>query len=128
MNPETLRYTRDHEWIGAEEGRYVVGITDHAQEQLGDITYIELPAVGREVKAHDAVAAVESVKAASDVYAPVAGRIAAVNAALESQPELVNQEPYGKGWFFKLDGVDAAEINALMDAAAYAAYLETLEH
>lgn len=128
MNPESLRYTKDHEWIGPEGALYVVGITDHAQEQLGDITYIELPAVGREVKAHDAVAAVESVKAASDVYAPVGGRIASVNASLEAQPELVNQEPYGQGWFFKLDGVNAAEVNALMDAAAYAAYLETLEH
>jgi len=124
MNPEALRYTKDHEWIGEEGGVYVVGITDHAQDQLGDITYVELPGEGDEVSAHQEVATVESVKAASDVYAPVAGKVAAVNEALETEPELVNKDPYGAGWFFKLEGVDAAALNDLMDAAAYKQYVE----
>ncbi|HPO15193.1 MAG TPA: glycine cleavage system protein GcvH [Candidatus Hydrogenedentes bacterium] len=125
MNPSELRYTEDHEWIGREGDVYVVGITDFAQDQLGDITFIELPAVGRAVKKHEETAAVESVKAAGDVYAPVAGTVTAVNEALEREPELVNQDPFGKGWFFKLGDVDAAQLEELMDAAAYTKFLET---
>lgn len=124
MNPDALRYTKDHEWIGEEDGVYVVGITDHAQELLGDITYVELPDEGREVGAHEEVATVESVKAASDVYAPVAGTVCAANDALDAEPELVNKEPYGAGWFFKLSGVDAAAVSELMDAAAYKQFVE----
>lgn len=124
MNPSELKYTEDHEWIGPEGNVHVVGITDFAQDQLGDITFVELPRVGREVKQHEETAAVESVKAASDVYAPAAGKVVAVNQTLETQPELVNQDPYGQGWFFKLGNVDPAQVGNLMDAASYKDFLE----
>lgn len=127
MRPEELKYTKDHEWIGEDGGLYVVGITDHAQDLLGDITYVELPEAGRAVAAHEETALVESVKAASDVYAPVAGTVAEVNEALGAQPELVNKDPYGAGWFFKLSGVNAAEVAKLMDAPAYDAFLKEQE-
>ncbi len=126
MYPEELRYTKDHEWIRKEGDVYVVGITAHAAEQLGDITYVELPEVGAEVDEGDAAGAVESVKAASDIYAPVGGHIVALNEALEAQPELVNESPYEEGWFFKLESVDTAEVETLMDNAAYEAYLGEL--
>ncbi|MBX3177859.1 MAG: glycine cleavage system protein GcvH [Candidatus Hydrogenedentes bacterium] len=126
MNPDDLRYTEEHEWIGELGGQYFVGITDYAQAQLGDITYIELPEVGREVEAGEEVAAVESVKAASDIYAPVSGTVVEINEALESRPELVNKAPYGGGWFFKLEEVDATEFDALMDISAYRAFVESL--
>ncbi len=125
MNPDTLRYTEEHEWIGELNGQYVVGITDFAQSQLGDITYVELPAVGRSVEVAEEVAVVESVKAASDIYAPISGKIAEINEALDAQPELINKDPLGEGWFFKLDGVDVAELDALMDVSAYRTYVET---
>lgn len=124
MNPESLRYTKDHEWVGKEGDLYVVGISDHAQGQLGDVTYVELPEVGRVVAQHEETAVVESVKAASDIYAPVGGTVAAVNSALDDDPSAVNSAPYGAGWFFKLSGVDASEVDALMDAAAYAKFVE----
>ena len=124
MNPSELRYTEDHEWIGRDGEAYAVGITDFAQDQLGDITFVELPGVGRVVQRHEETAAVESVKAAGDVYAPVAGTVVAVNDALEREPELVNQDPFGAGWFFKLGQVDEAQVNELMDAAAYKKFLE----
>lgn len=127
MDPKTLKYTKDHEWIGKDGGLYVVGITDHAQDLLGDITYVELPDVGRALAAHEEAALVESVKAASDVYAPVAGTVVEINEALGAQPELVNKEPYGMGWFLKLSGVDAAEVDKLMDAEAYEAFLKEQE-
>lgn len=127
MNPESLKYTKDHEWVGEADGVYVVGITDHAQDLLGDITYVELPEVGTEVESGEELAVVESVKAASDVYAPVGGTVAAVNEALEDAPETVNQAPYGDGWFFKMSGVNAAELEELMDAAAYAEFVAAEE-
>lgn len=127
MDPKKLRYTKDHEWIGRDGDLYAVGITDYAQDQLGDVTYVELPEAGRKVAAEEETAVVESVKAASDVYAPVAGTVAAVNEALEARPELVNQDPYGEGWFFKLRDVKASEVEALMDASEYDAFLATLE-
>jgi len=127
MNPEELQYTEEHEWVGREGGVHVIGITDFAQQQLGDITYVELPEVGRSVEQNEDTAVVESVKAASDVYAPAAGRVCAVNEALESTPELVNQDPYGQGWFFKLEGVDPGQLGGLMDAAAYRKFLEDIE-
>ena len=127
MNPEHLKYTKDHEWIGEIDGVYAVGITGHAQEQLGDITFVELPVVDTEVEPGVPVVTIESVKAASDVYAPAAGKLCAVNEDLESQPELVNQSPYEDGWLFKLEGVDASALDTLMDAAAYEAYLKELE-
>lgn len=119
MFPEDCKYTKDHEWVRESDGVWTVGITAYAAEQLGDVTYVELPEVGAEFKQGDTVSAVESVKAASDVYAPAGGRIAAVNEALENQPELVNQSPHDDGWFFKLDGVNSAELETLMDAEAY---------
>lgn len=126
MNPELLKYTKDHEWIGEDGGYYAVGITDYAQEQLGDITYIELPEVDRKVKQKEEVATIESVKAASDIYSPVAGVIIAINEDLEVQPELANQDPYDKGWFFKLDEINKSQFNALMDYNAYQKYIAEL--
>ena len=125
MNPENLRYTEEHEWIGELNGQYVVGITDFAQSQLGDITYVELPEVGRVIEASEEAAVVESVKAASDIYAPVSGKISEINDALESRPELVNKDPFGEGWFFKLAGVDIVEFDALMDISAYRTFVES---
>ena len=121
-----LRFTKDHEWIRLEGDVATVGITDHAQTALGDVVFVDLPEAGRDVTEGEAIAAVESVKAASDVYAPVAGRVVESNAALAENPALVNSDPTGEGWFFKLEGVDAATVAALMDEAAYAAFLETV--
>ena len=127
MYPDDVFFTKEHEWIREEDGEFFVGITSHAAESLGDVTYVELPEVGAEVTQGAAVATVESIKAASDVYAPASGRVAAVNAALEGAPELVNQDPYGDGWFFSLESVDGSELGALMDAVAYAAFVEELD-
>jgi glycine cleavage system H protein len=122
--PET-RYTKDHEWVRLEGDAMVVGITDHAQNALGDLVFVDLPEPGREVAAGEACAVVESVKAASDVYAPLAGRVAEVNAALAEDPGQINRDPAGEGWLFRLEGVDRAEFDALMDAAAYQALVES---
>ena len=121
-----LRFTKDHEWIRLEGDVATVGITDHAQTALGDVVFVDLPEAGRDVTEGEAIAVVESVKAASDVYAPVAGRVVESNAALAENPALVNTAPTGEGWFFKLEGVDAATVAALIDEAAYAAFLETV--
>jgi glycine cleavage system H protein len=119
--PANLRYTASHEWVRTEaDGTLTVGITDHAQAALGDLVYIELPAVGRKLAAGDACAVVESVKAASDVYAPVAGEIVAVNDALAGAPESVNEDAYA-AWLFKLKPATGAAAGALLDAAAYSA-------
>jgi glycine cleavage system H protein len=118
------RFTRDHEWIRAEDGIGTVGISGHAQEQLGDIVYVELPEIGRKAAKGEAVAVVESVKAASDVYAPVAGEVIEVNAETAAKPALVNEDAEGQAWFFKLRIADAAELDALMDRAAYEAFLK----
>lgn len=115
-NPTNLKYAASHEWL-AENG--TVGITDHAQEALGDVVYVELPEVGREVKAGEAVAVVESVKTASDIYAPVDGKVVAVNEKLQDNPELVNSGAFGDGWLFKLEVTGSSD--DLMDAAAYEA-------
>ncbi|ROR34646.1 glycine cleavage system protein GcvH [Inmirania thermothiophila] len=126
--PAQLRYTRSHEWVRIEDdGSVVVGITDHAQEQLGDLVFVELPEVGRRVAAGEDCAVVESVKAASDVYAPVAGEVAEVNGELEGSPELVNQDPYGRGWLFRLRDADLGSAE-LLDAEAYRAHVESEEH
>lgn len=123
MYPSDLKYTKDHEWIRAEGGVYTAGITAFAAEQLGDVTFVELPKPGAKAAQGDAIAAVESVKAASDVYAPAGGTVCAANDELASAPELVNQDPYGRGWFFKLDNVDAAELDSLLSAAEYEAHV-----
>ncbi len=128
MFPDNLKYTEDHEWVREEGGACTVGITAFAAEQLGDVTYVELPEVGAAFKKGDEAATVESVKAASDVYAPVAGHVIETNAELEARPELVNESPYDKGWFFKLDDFDPAQLRGLMNAAAYAKFVEEQGH
>jgi glycine cleavage system H protein len=120
------RYTKDHEWVRLDGGLAVVGITDHAQEALGDIVFVELPEPGREVAEGEACAVVESVKAASDVYSPLAGRVAETNQAIVDDPALVNREAASGAWFFKLALADEKALAALMDEAAYKAFLETL--
>ena len=118
--PQQLKYTDDHEWVRAEaDGSIVIGVTDHAQHQLGELVYVELPDAGRTVARGDAMAVVESTKAASDVYAPLAGVVVQGNPALASQPELVNTDPYGEGWLLRLRPSDAADLAALLDSAAY---------
>ena len=124
MNPNDLKYTEQHEWLGEENGVCTVGITAYAAEQLGDVTYIELPDVGAEMAQGAEIATVESVKAASEIYAPISGRVAAVNTALEEEPGLVNESPFDKGWLFKLDNVDTSQMDSLMDAAAYGRFIE----
>ena len=120
------KFTKDHEWVRLEGGVATVGITDHAQNALGDVVFVDLPEVGREVAAGEAVAVVESVKAASDVYAPIAGKIVEVNAGLADNPGTINSAPTTDGWFFRIEPADVAEVAALMDEAAYAAYVDTL--
>ncbi|MBQ1784439.1 MAG: glycine cleavage system protein GcvH [Gammaproteobacteria bacterium] len=118
--PKDLKYTTTHEWVRKEEdGTYTVGITDHAQGLLGDMVFVDLPEVGSGVTAGDDVAVVESVKAASDVYTPLTGEIVEVNEALENAPELVNAEPYGDGWLYRIKAEDADELLELLDAASY---------
>ena len=119
------RFTKDHEWVRLEDGIAVVGITDHAQDALGDIVFVELPEPGREVEEGEACAVVESVKAASDIYAPLAGRVVESNPAIADDPALVNRDPAGDGWFFKIEPADPAAVEALLDEAAYNAFLET---
>lgn len=118
--PNELQYTQTHEWIRLEEdGSIVVGITDHAQAQLGELVFVDLPDIGIKVHASDEICVVESVKAASDVYSPVSGKIIAVNEDLEESPSLVNNDPYGDGWLFKLEPEDPEEFSELLDAESY---------
>ncbi len=119
--PADLRYAKSHEWLKQEsDGTVTIGITDYAQNSLGDITYVQVPKVGTALKAGETFGVVESVKAASDLYAPVAGTVVAVNPALAGAPETVNRAPFGDGWMMKLKPADLAEIAALLDAGAYA--------
>ena len=124
--PNDLYYAKTHEWLKIDEDIATVGITDFAQNQLSDITFVELPDVGREVEAGDEVAVVESVKAASDVFSPVSGTVAEVNAALVKEPERINRDPYGDGWICRLTGCDPNAAHALMSAALYETYLKGL--
>ncbi|MBX9758694.1 MAG: glycine cleavage system protein GcvH [Beijerinckiaceae bacterium] len=123
----TTRYTKDHEYIRVDGDVAIVGITDYAQAQLGDVVFVELPAPGKSFKKGEQAAVVESVKAASEVYAPVSGEIVAVNSDLEGSPALVNEDSIGKGWFVKMRVADQGELGGLMDEAAYADYLKTLD-
>ncbi len=123
MIPKELKYTESHEWVRVEDGVAVVGITDHAQHELGDIVFVELPEIDAEYGAGEAAATVESVKAASDIYSPLSGRVVEVNEALEDSPELVNKSPYGDGWIFKIEISDPSELDALLDADAYAKHI-----
>ena len=126
--PDHLKYTREHEWIEeTDEGIAIVGITDHAQEALGDLVFVELPEMRKDVEAGDVCAVVESVKAASDVYSPVSGNVAEVNIALDEAPELVNTDPYGEGWLFRLTPSSPAEMEELLDAEAYGRVLAEMD-
>jgi len=122
-----IRYSKDHEYIRVEGGEGIVGISDHAQSQLGDVVFAEAPKAGRQVKAGEAVAVVESVKAASDVFAPASGEVVAANAEVEATPGIINEDALGRGWLFRLKLADPSELDALMDESAYAAYLKTLD-
>jgi glycine cleavage system H protein len=117
--PDELKYTKEHEWVRVEGQTAVVGITDHAQQQLGDIVYVELPKVGAAVAQLKPFGTIESVKAASDLYSPLTGKVAAVNGDLEKHPEAINQDPYGRGWMVRLEPADPAEAQKLLDAAQY---------
>jgi glycine cleavage system H protein len=121
--PADLRYATSHEWVRLEGGIATVGISDHAQEELTDVVFVELPTIGRAVDAGDPTAVVESVKAASDIYAPISGEVIEVNPDVEGDPSLVNTDPYGKGWIFKLRVKDAEQVSKLLDAAAYGAQI-----
>ncbi len=122
----SVRYTKDHEYIRIEDDAAVVGITDYAQSQLGDVVFVELPALGKTVAQGEEAAVVESVKAASGVNAPVSGEVVDVNHELEQEPGLVNEDPAGKGWFLKLKLSDAAELDSLLDEEAYEEFVKTL--
>ncbi|HXQ30635.1 MAG TPA: glycine cleavage system protein GcvH [Steroidobacteraceae bacterium] len=123
--PAELRYTKSHEWIKRErDGSVTVGITDHAQHALGDLVFVETPDAGRTLATGEACAVVESVKAASDVYSPLAGLVAAANASLAEAPEKINSDPYGEGWLFRLTPADPGAVDGLLDAGAYARLLE----
>ncbi|HYG70926.1 MAG TPA: glycine cleavage system protein GcvH [Actinomycetota bacterium] len=124
--PDELRYTKDHEWVRDEgDGRVRVGITDFAQDALGDVVYVDVPEVGTEVKANQAFSEVESTKSVSDVFAPVGGTVIERNPLLEERPELVNEQPYGDGWIVVLEVPDASQMDGLMDAAGYRSFVET---
>ena len=127
-NPTDLKYTASHEWVKTEaDGSITIGITEHAQELLGDMVFVEAPAAGRKLNAGEECAVVESVKAAADVYAPVAGEVTAANADLENAPEAINSEPYA-AWIFKMKPDNAADLDALMDATAYQAHVDSEAH
>jgi glycine cleavage system H protein len=127
--PVELKFTKSHEWARLnDDGSVTVGISDNAQDQLGDMVFIEVPEVGQNVTAGDACAVVESVKAASDVYAPIAGEILEVNEDLADSPETVNQDAYGKGWLFRLQPGNAGDMDAMLDSEAYASFLEAEAH
>jgi len=121
-----MKFTEDHEWVRVDGGTATVGITDYAQEQLGDVVFVELPETGATVTQGDDAAVVESVKAASDVQAPVSGKVEAVNDALEAEPGMANEDPEGDGWFFKMTLGDPSELDDLMDADAYKAFVDKL--
>lgn len=127
MEPADRRYTKDHEWAKLDEGLAVVGITDYAQEQLGDIVYVELPQPGDTVEKSQSFGIIESVKAASDLFAPLGGEVVAINEELVDRPELVNQDPYEGGWMVKVQPEDEMQMDDLLTAEEYAAHLETLE-
>ena len=124
MALENLLFSKEHEWVRMEGDTAVIGITDYAQHELGDVVYAELPAVGKELKKSDPAANIESVKAVSDVFAPLSGKIAAVNAKLSNNPELINQEPYGEGWILKLKITQVEELKELLDQKKYEEYLQ----
>jgi glycine cleavage system H protein len=122
--PSDRRYSREHEWVAADGDTGRIGITDYAQDQLGDVVFVQLPEVGLEVVAHASCAEVESTKSVSEIYSPVTGTIASVNEALNDEPERLNRDPYGEGWIFTITIADAGELDTLLDAAAYQRMVE----
>ncbi|MCU0236194.1 MAG: glycine cleavage system protein GcvH [Acidobacteria bacterium] len=124
MAKENLLYSKDHEWVLSAGGAVTIGVTDYAQHELGDVVFVDLPAAGKQLKKGDPAANIESVKAVSDVYAPVTGAITEVNAKLGANPELVNQDPFGEGWIFKMSVNQASELEELMDLKKYEEYLK----
>jgi glycine cleavage system H protein len=122
--PDDLRYSSDHEWVRVEDGKVRLGITDYAQDALGDVVFVEVPAVGRAVAAGESFAEVESTKSVSDIYAPVAGTVVEVNTDLADHPERLNEDPYGEGWIAVIEPGDPASVEGLLDAAAYRALVE----
>ena len=122
--PDDLRYSTDHEWAKLEDGKVRIGITDYAQDALGDVVYVDVPEVGRTVKVNDSFSEVESTKSVSDIFAPIAGTIVEVNEALADAPERLNEDPYGEGWICVIEPTDAGELDALLDADAYRALTE----
>jgi glycine cleavage system H protein len=127
--PKHLKYTKTHEWVDLQkDGTATIGITDHAQDLLGDVVFIDVPSVGKQIKAGGACAVVESVKGASDIYSPIAGEVIEANPALADQPELVNKDAYGTAWILRLTPANAADIDGLLDAAAYAAFIAADAH
>ena len=123
MDPANLKYTKDHEWVRVEGDHGIVGITDYAQKQLGDVVYLELPEVGRKLEPHGSFGTVESVKAVSELFSPVAGEVVEVNSALVAKPETINADPHGQGWMIAVRVADPKAVDELMDAAAYQAYV-----
>ena len=126
MYPNDYRYSKDHEWVKVEGDTATIGITEFAQKQLGDVVYVELPAVGKTLDVHQTIGVVESVKAVSDVYSPIAGEVLAVNEDLNNTPETLNQDPHGKGWIIRLRLKNTGDLEALMTAVEYEKYLEGL--
>jgi glycine cleavage system H protein len=124
MHPQDLRYSKDHEWIRVEGERGTVGITDYAQKQLGDVVFVELPAPGRKLKAGESFGSVESVKAVSELFSPVAGEVLETNGALQAKPETINNDPHGGGWMIVVKLADASQAQALMDATTYEAHIQ----
>ncbi len=122
--PEDLRYTKEHEWARVDKDCVIIGLSDHAQEQLGDIVFIELPQEGDAVAKDDAFGVVESVKAVSDIYAPISGEVIEINEILIDSPELINEDPYGEGWLIKINCDDVSELDSLMSASEYLEYLK----
>ncbi len=125
MFPEDRRYTKDHEWVLVEGGQGTVGVTDYAQKQLGDVVYLELPELGRSLKAHETFGTVESVKAVSELFAPISGEVLEVNSALLAKPERINSDPYGEAWMIRVRVADPGQVAGLLDAAAYQAYVDS---
>lgn len=127
MYPDNFHYTKDHEWVEVKGDIATVGITDFAQNHLGDVVYIELPAIGKALDAHSTIGTIESVKAVSEIFSPVSGEVIEANGALNNSPEVVNQDPHGKGWIIRLKMKNKGDLQALMNAADYEKYLEGLE-
>ena len=125
MYPKDFYYTKDHEWIQVKEDTGIIGITDFAQNHLGDVVYVELPKIGTKLKFHQTLGVIESVKAVADVFSPISGEVIEVNEELSNSPELINQDPHGKGWIAKIKISDESELQKLMDATEYEKFIET---